>query len=84
MNYEPLAKSLIATALTVVFSSSYAASVAPVAAENGMVVTAQHLATHVGVDVLKSGATRWMPQLPWVMRWQWFTRPRATSEVGGS
>jgi gamma-glutamyltranspeptidase/glutathione hydrolase len=29
--------------------------VAPAAAENGMVVTAQHLATHVGVDVLKSG-----------------------------
>ncbi len=32
-----------------------AASVAPVAAENGMVVTAQHLATKVGVDVLKKG-----------------------------
>jgi len=32
-----------------------AASVAPVAAENGMVVTAQHLATEVGVDVLKRG-----------------------------
>ncbi len=55
MKYEPLAKSLIATAFTLAFSSTYAASVAPVAAENGMVVTAQHLATHVGVDVLKSG-----------------------------
>lgn len=32
-----------------------AASVAPVAAENGMVVAAQHLATKVGVDVLKRG-----------------------------
>ncbi len=32
-----------------------AASVAPVAAENGMVVTAQHLASQVGVDVLKRG-----------------------------
>jgi len=32
-----------------------AASVAPVAAQNGMVVTAQHLATRVGVDVLKDG-----------------------------
>src|ERR1700749_1715940 len=32
-----------------------AASVAPVAAENGMVVTAQRLATDVGVDVLKRG-----------------------------
>ena len=34
---------------------TWAASVAPVAAENGMVVTAQHLATQVGVDVLKRG-----------------------------
>src|SRR5689334_1639911 len=34
---------------------AHAASVAPVAAENGMVVTAQHLASHVGVDVLKNG-----------------------------
>ncbi len=32
-----------------------AASVAPVAAEHGMVVTAQHLATDVGVAVLKRG-----------------------------
>jgi gamma-glutamyltranspeptidase/glutathione hydrolase len=32
-----------------------AASQAPVMAENGMVVTAQHLATKVGVDVLKRG-----------------------------
>jgi gamma-glutamyltranspeptidase/glutathione hydrolase len=32
-----------------------AASVAPIAAEHGMVVTAQHLATRVGVDVLKQG-----------------------------
>jgi gamma-glutamyltranspeptidase/glutathione hydrolase len=38
-----------------VASSVQAASVAPVGAENGMVVTAQHLATHVGVDVLKAG-----------------------------
>ena len=35
--------------------SAHAASIAPVAAENGMVVTAQHLATQVGVDVLKQG-----------------------------
>jgi len=32
-----------------------AASVAPVAAENGMVVAAQHLAAKVGVEVLKRG-----------------------------
>ncbi|MDL9998695.1 gamma-glutamyltransferase [Variovorax sp. J22P240] len=33
----------------------HAASLAPVAAENGMVVSAQHLATQVGVDVLRRG-----------------------------
>ncbi|MEJ8821018.1 gamma-glutamyltransferase [Variovorax humicola] len=33
----------------------HAASVAPVAAERGMVVSAQHLASRVGVDVLKRG-----------------------------
>src|SRR5262245_30120213 len=39
----------------IVVSAANAASVAPVAAENGMVVSAQHLATMVGVDVLKRG-----------------------------
>ena len=34
---------------------AYAAAPPPVAAENGMVVSAQQLATQVGVDVLKSG-----------------------------
>src|SRR5690349_17237581 len=36
-------------------AGAQAASQAPVAAENGMVVSAQHLATRVGVDVLKDG-----------------------------
>jgi len=36
-------------------AGAQAASQPPVAAENGMVVTAQHLATRVGVDVLKDG-----------------------------
>lgn len=36
-------------------SAALAASPAPVAAEHGMVVTAQHLATRVGVDVLQRG-----------------------------
>jgi gamma-glutamyltranspeptidase/glutathione hydrolase len=36
-------------------ASAHAASAAPVAAENGMVVSAQHLATRAGVDVLKDG-----------------------------
>ena len=55
MKYEPFAKSLIAASLALSCLTAYAASVAPVAAENGMVVTAQHLASHVGVDVLKNG-----------------------------
>ncbi len=55
MTFEPLAKSLIATALAIGFTCAQAASQAPVAAENGMVVTAQHLATRTGVDVLKDG-----------------------------
>ncbi len=41
--------------ITLSMPLAHAASVAPVAAENGMVVTAQHLATRVGVDVLKDG-----------------------------
>jgi gamma-glutamyltranspeptidase/glutathione hydrolase len=38
-------------------SAAHAASDRPVAAEKGMVVTAQHLATEVGVDVLKHGGS---------------------------
>ena len=49
------ARTLLASALVVAFSCAQAASQSPVAAENGMVVTAQHLATRVGVDVLKDG-----------------------------
>jgi len=41
--------------LSVVVSPADAASARPVAAEHGMVVSAQHLATEVGVDVLKRG-----------------------------
>jgi gamma-glutamyltranspeptidase/glutathione hydrolase len=49
---------VFATVFTVLSFTSLtlqAASVAPVAAEHGMVVTAQHLASQVGVDVLKKG-----------------------------
>lgn len=46
---------VIAAAFLYVATFAQAASQAPVAAENGMVVTAQHLATRVGVDVLKDG-----------------------------
>ena len=55
MKYQPFTRTLIATALVLTVSGVHAASQAPVAGENGMVVTAQHLATHVGVDVLKAG-----------------------------
>ncbi|WP_248750709.1 gamma-glutamyltransferase [Pseudomonas sp. MWU15-20650] len=55
MKYQPLSRTLVATALVLTVSGVQAASQAPVAGENGMVVTAQHLATHVGVDVLKAG-----------------------------
>ena len=55
MKYQPFSCTLIATALVLTVSGVHAASQAPVAGENGMVVTAQHLATHVGVDVLKAG-----------------------------
>lgn len=55
MKYQPFTRTLIATALVLTVNGAYAASQAPVAGENGMVVTAQHLASHVGVDVLKAG-----------------------------
>lgn len=55
MKYQPFSRTLIATALVLTVSGVHAASQAPVADENGMVVTAQHLATHVGVDVLRAG-----------------------------
>jgi len=38
-------------------AATHAASTAPVAAEHGMVVSAQHLATRVGVDILQRGGT---------------------------
>jgi gamma-glutamyltranspeptidase / glutathione hydrolase len=55
MKLKPLTKFLLAAALALCQLNTQAASQAPVAAENGMVVTAQHLATHVGVDALKAG-----------------------------
>ncbi len=55
MQHHLLARTLLASALVVALASAHAASQAPVGAENGMVVSAQHLATRVGVDVLKDG-----------------------------
>jgi gamma-glutamyltranspeptidase/glutathione hydrolase len=49
-------RSAVAAALALAGATQlHAASQAPVAAENGMVVSAQHLATKIGVDVLKRG-----------------------------
>src|SRR5450631_3017904 len=55
MNTKPLRNAFAATIASVCCAIAQAASQEPVAAEHGMVVTAQHLATHVGVDVLKDG-----------------------------
>jgi gamma-glutamyltranspeptidase/glutathione hydrolase len=55
MNTTPWRGAIGAAAASVCVAFAHAASVAPAAAENGMVVTAHHLATRVGVDVLKDG-----------------------------
>jgi len=55
MTLESRAPFLVVAAFAVCCVTARAASQPPVAAENGMVVTAQHLATRVGVDVLKDG-----------------------------
>jgi gamma-glutamyltranspeptidase/glutathione hydrolase len=51
---RPIAIVIVATT-ALAGPPSRAASIAPVAAENGMVVSAQHLATRIGVDVLRRG-----------------------------
>ena len=50
-----LTQACVLVACLCAFPAAYAASERPVAAEQGMVVTAQHLATEVGVDVLERG-----------------------------
>jgi gamma-glutamyltranspeptidase/glutathione hydrolase len=56
LHWTPTLRAAVAAALVLAAASaSNAASQAPVAAEHGMVVSAQHLATKVGVDVLKRG-----------------------------
>lgn len=55
MMFARVQRSFLTLVFVAVLPAANAASVAPVAAENGMVVTAQHLATRVGVDVLKDG-----------------------------
>ncbi|RVB54080.1 gamma-glutamyltransferase, partial [Mesorhizobium sp. M7A.F.Ca.CA.002.03.2.1] len=53
-------RTLIAASLSITFvlaplTSVFAASPAPAKGEHGMVVTAQHLASEVGIEVLKKG-----------------------------
>ncbi|HET6600097.1 MAG TPA: gamma-glutamyltransferase, partial [Burkholderiaceae bacterium] len=55
MQFRLHPRSFVLAAFAACSLVAHAASVAPVAAEHGMVVTAQHLATRVGVDVLKDG-----------------------------
>jgi len=55
MRFDSPRQTLLLCAVALACSAAQAASQPPVAAENGMVVTAQHLATRVGVDVLKDG-----------------------------
>lgn len=55
MNIKRLLNVIVVSVTVACCYVTQAASVAPVAAEHGMVVTAQHLATQVGVDVLKRG-----------------------------
>ncbi|MEO8332914.1 MAG: gamma-glutamyltransferase [Gallionella sp.] len=55
MKLDLYTKPLLAAVLVFSQLNTQAASQAPVAAEHGMVVSAQYLATQVGVDVLKSG-----------------------------
>jgi len=50
-----LAGGFLAACLGLAVATARAASPAPVVADNGMVVTAQHLATKIGVEVLKAG-----------------------------
>ncbi len=53
---QPQLRAVLGAVLTLAAcGAAQAASRAPVAAENGMVVSAQHLASQVGVDVLKRG-----------------------------
>jgi len=61
MKFKPHTKFLLAAVLALCQLNAQAASQAPVAAEHGMVATAQQLATHVGIDVLEAGGNAMEP-----------------------
>ncbi len=55
MQARSISKLFLALCSAALFNITFAASITPIGAEHGMVVTAQHLATDVGVEVLKKG-----------------------------
>ena len=55
MSFRSMARRASAFVAAFAFACAQAAAPAPVSAEHGMVVTAQHLATRIGVEVLKAG-----------------------------
>jgi gamma-glutamyltranspeptidase/glutathione hydrolase len=55
MQTHIIRQTLLASSVAICCCAAQAASLSPVAAEHGMVVSAQHLASQVGVDVLKKG-----------------------------
>lgn len=55
MKFRPPVQLLFAATFALCQLNTQAGTLPPVAARHGMVVTAQQLATHVGVDVLKAG-----------------------------
>lgn len=55
MKIKRLLDTIVVVTVAISCCFAEAASIAPVAAEHGMVVTAQHLASKAGVDVLKRG-----------------------------
>ncbi len=82
-----LRRTVLALGLAAAFPAlppAFAASVAPVAAENGMVVTAQRLATRVGSTCSGAAATRSMRRSRSATRSRWSTRPPAISAAAGS
>lgn len=79
------AAALLALALsTAPVSVSQAASPAPVKAEHGMVVTAHHLASEIGVEVMKKGGNAVERPSPWVTPWRSPIRKPATSAAAAS
>ena len=52
-------KLLVPIIIWAFFQASFAASPHPIEAKQAMVVTTQHLATQVGINILKQGIAKW-------------------------